>query len=347
MKETNDTSWKAKIIKGAAFALGVAAGTVLISKSINKSKKIELKDKVILITGGGRGLGLILARKLAETGATIVICGRSEETLQKAAVELASRTDKHLEISCNITNKEEVKRLIHRVKNEVGSIDILINNAGVIKVGPMETLNQLDYEEAMNTHFWGPYYLINEVLPDMKERGSGNIVNIASIGSKVSFPHLIPYNASKFALSGLSEGLGTELKKYNINVTTVYPGLMRTGSPRNIDVKGQHEKEYAWFKISDSLPLISMSADRAADKIIDALRMGKRTITLSIPAKIAVAVHGIAPAVTMTAFDLIDFLLPRKKDGEKIKKGYESESKITKSFLTKKTEEAAEKNLEK
>lgn len=341
-----DKKWTGGLVKGAAFALGAIGAAALITKAIKSPEKLQLADKVILITGGSRGLGLILARKLSEYGADIVICGRSEETLRKASEDLASKTDNYLAIPCDVTNKHQVKQMIQKINDEFGSIDILINNAGIITVGPVETMKQEDYEEAMNTHFWAPFNLINEVLPDMKVKGTGNIVNIASIGSKISFPHLLPYNASKYALSGLSEGLTAELRKHNIKVTTVYPGLMRTGSPRNIEVKGQHEKEYGWFKISDSLPFISIDADRAAEKIIGALEEEKRTLVLSVPAKVALAVHGMVPGFTIAAFNIINLLLPGKREGETTKKGYESESRISSSFLTKKTNEAARKNLE-
>lgn len=347
MKNENSSHWVTKIAKRAVITTGIALTARAILKSFRPSVSSQLEDKVVLITGGGRGLGLILAKKLASENATVVICGRSEQTLRRASSILASKTDKHLAIPCDVTDREQVKQMIQKVREDVGSVDVLINNAGKIQTGPVETMNQSDYEEAMNVHFWGPFYLINEVLPEMKEKKAGNIVNIASIGSKISFPHLLPYNISKYALSGFSEGLAAELKKYNIKVTSVYPGLMRTGSPRNIDVKGQHQKEYAWFKITSSLPIISMDADRAADKIIRALKKGERTLTMSIPAKMAVAAHGIAPGAVIAAFNVIDFLMPRKAENGETKKGYESESRISSSFLTKKTDLAAVKNLEK
>src|SRR5918912_3423887 len=125
-----------------------------------------------------------------------------------------------------------------------------------------------DFEQAMAVHFWGPLYATLAVLPQMRARRDGRIVNISSIGGKVSVPHLVPYSASKFALAGLSDGLRAELSKENVIVTTVCPGLMRTGSPRNATFKGKHRDEYAWFSISDALPLTSMSAERAARQII-------------------------------------------------------------------------------
>jgi NAD(P)-dependent dehydrogenase (short-subunit alcohol dehydrogenase family) len=341
----NRTKWIIKVAEGTACVAGIA----LAAKAVNRSiifQRLQLKNKVVLITGGSRGFGLILARKFAACGAIVVICGRSGEALQKASAELASKAAKHLALTCDITDKQQVKQLMQKIRDEVGAIDILINNAGIISAGPAESMDQSDYEKAMATHFWGPLYLMDEVLPEMKKNKTGHIVNIASISSKVSFPHLLPYNASKFALSGLSEGLTAELKKYNIGMTTVYPGLMRTGSPPNIEVKGQHRREYLWFKIADSLPFISMDANRAAGKIIEAVKSRRQTLTLSVPAKMIRMVHGINPNITIAAFSFINFFLPGSGGGKSSQRGYESESWFSSSFLARKTDEAAKKNLE-
>ncbi|MEJ7710408.1 MAG: SDR family oxidoreductase [Pyrinomonadaceae bacterium] len=139
--------------------------------------------------------------------------------------------------------------MVQRVTETLGGIDVLINNAGLIQVGPLEVMTLEDYEEAMRTHFWAPLYTILAVLPQMRRRQEGRIVNISSIGGKIAVPHLVPYSASKFALVGLSTGLRTELAKDKIVVTTVSPGLIRTGSPRNATFKGKHREEYAWFSI--------------------------------------------------------------------------------------------------
>jgi short-subunit dehydrogenase len=150
----------------------------------------------------------------------------------------------------------------------------------------------------MKVHFWGPLYAISAVVPDMRQRKAGRIVNIASIGGKVNMPHLLPYNASKFALVGFSEGLRAELAKDHVAVTTVCPGLMRTGSPRNALFKGRHRAEYTWFSISDAVPLVSQSAERAARQIIEACKRGDAEVVLSLPAKVASVVHGLFPGLT-------------------------------------------------
>ena len=166
-----------------------------------------------------------------------------------------------LALPCDVTIREDVDALVREVAERLGPIDVLINNAGIISVGPVETMEIEDFQQAMATNFWGPLYAILAVLPGMRRRGEGRIANIASIGGKISVPHLVPYSASKFALVGLSEGLlRAELAKNGISVITIYPGLMRTGSPRHAIFKGRHRAEYAWFSVSDALPLVSMDA---------------------------------------------------------------------------------------
>ena len=171
--------------------------------------------------------------------------------------------------------KMQVKQMIEAVKSRFGQIDVLVNNAGVIQVGPLEVQTQKDFEDAMKVHFWGPFYTMQNVIPEMRERGEGKIVNIASIGGKMAVPHLAPYCASKFALVGLSNAMNAELAKDGISVTTVCPGLMRTGSHVNAIFKGKNEQEFAWFSIGNALPVSSVSAESAAKEIVEACRAGK------------------------------------------------------------------------
>jgi short-subunit dehydrogenase len=145
----------------------------------------------------------------------------------------------------------------------------------------------------------------------MRARKRGRIVNVSSIGGLIGVPHLLPYAASKFALTGLSEGLHAELAREGIVVTTVCPGLMRTGSPRHAWFKGDHAAEYRWFAAADSLPLLSMSAERAAARIFDALSAGEAFVILGLPAKLAARVHGIAPGLVDRALALANRWLPR------------------------------------
>jgi short-subunit dehydrogenase len=183
------------------------------------------------------------------------------------------------------------------------------------------------------------------VLPSFQRRRQGRIVNISSIGGKIGIPHLVPYSVGKFALTGFSEALRSELLKDNISVTTVCPGLMRTGSPRNASFKGNNEAEYAWFSISDALPVISMSANRAARQIVNACLCGDAEVVLSLPAKVAVKLHGLFPGITTDVLGLINVLLPPPGGiGDDVRTGRQSSSSVSPSWITTLNERAAQQN---
>jgi short-subunit dehydrogenase len=204
-----------------------------------------------------------------------------------------------------------------------------------------------DFRTAIETHFWGPVYTTLAVLPQMRKRRSGRIVNIASIGGKLSVPHLVPYCSSKFALVGFSEGLRAELLKDGIRVTTVCPGLMRSGSARNAEFKGQHRAEYALFSLSSASPLTSMKVERAARQIVTACKRGEAELTLSIQAQIAVLFQGLFPGTTADLMGLINHLLPGPGGiGENKAKGKDSSSFISPSILTVLNDKAALRNNE-
>jgi short-subunit dehydrogenase len=331
--------------------LAIGAGTLGLilgaRAAIRFKRRIDLRGKVVLITGGSRGLGLVMAREMAAAGANVAICARNSEQLDGARQELRTYGVDVLGVLCDVTHRTQVEGMIEGVSRHFGRIDILINNAGTIAVGPMETMTLADYEESMALHFWAPLYATLAVLPQMKQRRTGRIVNIASIGGKIAAPHLLPYSAGKFALVGFSEGLRSELEKDGIHVTTVCPGLMRTGSPRNALFKGQHRKEYAWFTISDSLPLASMSARTAARRIIRAFRDGQAEVMLNLPTRIATTLHGIFPGMTSELNAWIHGLLPDEGGiGQQRAKGFQSESEWAPSKLTALTEQAALDNNE-
>ncbi len=328
----------------------LAAGTGALLAARAVSRKItayDFNNKTVLITGGSRGLGLVMARQLAAEGARLVLCARDEMELENARIELAGKGADVLVLKCDVTVQQQVTDMITNVQNEFSPIDVLINNAGIIHAGPVTEMTTEDFEEAINTHYWGPIHTILAVLPGMKVRGGGMILNIASIGGKISVPHLVPYSASKFAMVGLSEGLRAELKQYNIQVTTATPGLIRTGSPRHAIMKGQHKKEYALFKIMDSSPLTSMSAEATARKILDALRHGEAEVTTTLPAKFGALLHGLSPALMTDIFGFMNRLLPGEGGiGKNRAMGYESESELSESFLTERTQRAAQRNNE-
>lgn len=324
-----------KLVKALGWS-GFVIGCALLKTILKESRYWSLGGKVVLITGGSRGLGLVLAREFATQGARVAVCARDEDDLRTVRNEFAARGDHFFSSQCDVSNPAQVQSLLTSVENALGPVDVLVNNAGTILVGPLEHMSVADFEEVMRINFWGAVHTTLAVLPGMKERRQGRIVNITSIGGKVAFPHLLPYTTSKFALVGLSEGLRAELAKDGIWVTTVVPNLIRTRSPRNAKFKRDYKKEYAWFTISDSLPGASMSADRAANQIVRACQNGESELVLGLPAKLAVLANGIAPGLIS---DLLaagnEWLLPQAAGSETARrKGYESESRVTKSSLT-------------
>jgi NAD(P)-dependent dehydrogenase (short-subunit alcohol dehydrogenase family) len=330
-------------------AAGIGAGLVYFAgrNLVRQRRRMHLRGRVVLVTGGSRGLGLVLAREFAARGAKVAVCARDIAELNQVADEFLHRKEEVLALPCDVTVREEVQALVREVEGRLGPVDILVNNAGTITVGPFESMTEQDFERSMALHFWAALYTSWAVLPSMQARGAGRIVNISSIGGKMPVPHLAPYCASKFALTGLSECMRAELAKDNVWVTTVCPGLMRTGSPRNVDVKGKHQQEYAWFVLGDSLPGISMNARRAARKIVAAAEFGDAELVLSLPAKMAARLHGIAPRLSSEVMRAGNRMLPGLLgDGGRARKGFESESWVSRSFLTGLTRAAAERNNE-
>lgn len=320
---------------------GALAGWAMI-KLLRHEESFSLEGKTVLITGGSRGLGLVLARDAAAAGAKVAICGRDPAALERAAATLERIGATMIAVPADVTDRESVRALVETVTERLGPIDVLINNAGVIEVGPAETMTVSDYEEAMATNFWGMVYPTLQVLPSMRERGGGRIVNITSIGGKLGIPHLLPYSASKFAALGFSQGLRAEVGRDGVAVTTVIPGLMRTGSPRNAIFRGRHRAEYAWFSIGDALPGVSVSADEAARRILSAARRGDAEVLFPAAARFAVIASAMAPNLTAAVLALADRLLPgAPADSTGRKRGKDSESGLSPSWLTRRGDEAA------
>ena len=169
-----------------------------------------------------------------------------------------------LTVPCDVGVRGDVRQAIEIVMQHFGRIDMLINNAGVIQVGPLEHMTSRRLPSRDERAFLGRAPLHRSGASDDAPAAVARIINIASIGGLIAVPHLAPYTASKFALVGYSDAVRAEVAKDGIRVTTVCPGLMRTGSAVNALVKGRHEAEFAWFAALSSLPLVSIDARRAA-----------------------------------------------------------------------------------
>lgn len=319
-----------------AWAAGALSGGLALSRFLRARRAIHFGGKSVVIFGGSRGLGLVIARELVAEGARVTLAARDQDELERAQADLSARGRTPSIVCCDIRDRESVDAAILHVIAEHGLIDVLINDAGVIEVGPFEHMSVADFEDALSTHFWGPLFSILAALPHMRQRGAKRIVNISSIGGKIAVPHLLPYSASKFALTGLSEGLRAELAGDGFAVTTVCPGLMRTGSTYNARFKGQHRQEFTWFHIADSLPVFSINARRAARQIIEACRHGDPELVVTLAARVAVLMNAVSPTVTARLMSAINRLLPSAAafQGNESRTGWQSVSAIAPSRLT-------------
>jgi len=313
----------------------------------SRTARYSLLDKVALITGGSRGLGLVLARQICEAGGKVALIARDPGELARAKADLAPRGGVVFTIQCDLLDAAQIQSAVRQIIDRLGKIDILINNAGIIEVGPLEHMSHEDFERAMQLHFWAPFKLIAQIVPEMRTWGGGRIVNISSIGGKVAVPHLAPYSASKFALTGFSDALRAELARDNIYVTTVAPGMMRTGSHVNAKFKGEHDAEFAWFAASAGAPLISMNADRAARKILAACRRGQPSLTLTLVARAAILGNALFPNLTGYAMKLVNRLLPEagEREDNQSRAGYEVRRLIP-DWLTRLADKATARNNE-
>ena len=312
-----------------------------------RTVRYPLRGKVVLITGGSRGLGLVLARHICSRGGNVVLIARDAEELARAKSDLARRHSTVMTIPCDLLDTEQIQAAVRQAIDRFGKIDILINNAGTIEIGPLEHLMPENFERAMRLHFWAPFDLISQIVPEMRIWGGGRIVNISSIGGKVAVPHMASYSASKFALTGFSDAIRAELARDNIHVTTVAPGLMRTGSHVNAKFKGRHDDEFAWFAASAGAPLISMNADRAARKILAACRRGQPSLTLTFTARTTILGNALFPNLTGYTMKFVNRLLPGTGDaqGNKSRAGSDLRRR-TPEWLTRLADRATQKNNE-
>lgn len=332
----------------AGATAGLIATGVALRTLLRRNRRWSFKNRVVLITGGSRGLGLVLARQFAAEGARLAIIARDSHELDLACRDLHARGAEVLSIPCDVRDESSVRQAVDATLQKFGRIDVVVNNAGIIQVAPLENMSRADFEQCMAVHLWGPLNLIQAVLPHMRKQRQGRIVNISSIGGEVAVPHLVPYSASKFALVGLSDGLHAELAESGIYVTTVCPGLMRTGSPGRAFFKGRHEQEYTWFAISDSLPLMTVSAERAAKAIMNACRYGDAHLVISLSAKMVTFFTSIFPNLAADALALVHRLLPAPLigAGDQTWTGMESQTAWAPSLLTRLSDRAAARNNE-
>ena len=261
-----------------------------------RRKRQPLRGDVALITGGSRGLGLEMARQLGHRGFRVALIARDRDELQRAATQLRKSGITALPLVADVCSRDAVDAAVRSTVEAYGRLDVVVNNAGLIQVGPLDNLTESDFRAAVELHMMAPLFVTLAARPHL--RGGGHIINIASVGGRAPIPHLLPYVASKFGLVGLSQGLAIELASEEIAVTTVCPGLMRTGSHLQARFKGSADAEFTWFSTMDALPGLSVSIQVAAARIIDAAAARRAFLTITPQA----AVLGIAAATVPNLF---------------------------------------------
>ena len=271
--------------KQLAKVLAASAAALHFCPSVTYS----FRNRAVVITGSSRGLGLALAEQFLREGARVALIARNSEELDRAQALLLERVSGQIfTLSCDVTQPTEIKRAFELIEGVFGRIDILVNNAGAILIGPLEAMERSDFDAMLDLQVHAIIETTHAVLPTFRQSGGGRIANICSIGGKIAVPHMSTYCAAKFALAGLSSVMAAELAAENIAITTVFPGMMRVGSTVQAVIKGDHEKEYAWFALGNAIPGLSVSASHAAREILKGIRAGDAQVIFPTTSKLAV-----------------------------------------------------------
>jgi NAD(P)-dependent dehydrogenase (short-subunit alcohol dehydrogenase family) len=294
---------------GVAGAVAAGAAAVGMAAYLRRRPAYDFDGRTVLITGGSRGLGLVLARAFLARGASVALMARDPGKLARAVESLGPGVpaagvvgDVRVPDSCAQTVDEVIARF--------GRLDVLVNNAGVILSAPLARTSIDDFQVLMDVHFWGTLHMTSAALPHLLAGSGGRVANICSIGAKVPVPHLSAYCASKFAQAGLSAVLAEELRQHGVSVTTIFPGLMRTGSHVQARFRGDVEREYQIFALAAATPVLAISAERAARSIVRAVARGQAELTLPASMRLAARTTALAPNLTAAVLARVNRFLP-------------------------------------
>lgn len=292
---------------------------------LSGSSSQALSGHSALVTGGSRGLGLLIADRLAAQGCAVTLAARDPAELGNARAKLRRRHPRaslHT-VGCDVRDQDDVRALMHTTHEKCGGPDIVVANAGIIQVAPVESIGADEFRSAMDTMFLGALHTALEALPHLRESPhGGRLALISSVGGLMGVPHLLPYACAKAATGVLAEGLHAETAADGVSVTAVYPGLMRTGSHLHAQFGGDRAKEYGWFSTLAGAPLLSMNAQRAAARIVHAVVRRRTRLVLTPAARAADLAHGVAPALTTHVNSLAARLLPKSTgDRETLREG--------------------------
>jgi len=304
------------------LASATLAGIWLARVALRRSRRIPLRGKKVLITGGSRGLGFAAARRFVRLGADVAICARDQSELDRASAALrdiaqsAARDGGSaanvVALRADVTDQHAAAQLVQDVLARFGQIDVLVNCAVEIAVGPIEALNAADYQYAFRGIFFAVYQPLMAVLPHMKARGFGRIVNVTSVAGKAPIAHNAAYVAGKFATTGFSAVCAAEMRRYGIRVSTVLPPPLRNGAWLNGTYKGLSEEELSWFARTLQSPLTSADPERAAKAIVEAARFGDVERMVTPSSFLQARLHAAWPSLSIALVAFLDrHFMPR------------------------------------
>lgn len=251
----------------------------------------DFRDKSVLVTGAASGIGRAAALAFAAEGANLIIADINEEGLKSAAKEIERLGRRAICVRTDVSKPEDVAALAQVSIKEGGGVDVLMNNAGVGLGALIRDMDPADWEWIMGINLWGAIYMIYHLLPQMIERGSGHIINLASGAGLVAIPVLGAYSTTKFALVGLSGALRAELAHHNIGVSVVCPGVIRTPIFQTGKIKGLS------LEVKEVPRWISITPEKTAKAIIKGVKRNQARIIITPSMKILAIVNSLLPGL--------------------------------------------------
>lgn len=259
---------------------------------------------VVLVTGASQGIGRATALLFARKGYDLVLAARHPDRLQAVAQEIQNLGQSAIAIPTDVKDPQQVQALVAKALEHYSAIDVLVNNAGIYISGPVEAFSLEDWHQAIDTNLWGYIHTIHAVLPHLLTRGTGTIINVSSIGGKVPLPYLVPYTTTKFAITGLTEALHSELKPKGIHVGGIYPSIIKSDFLERAILRGNDQQD-AQGRLDQlnqvlSTPVVEKPED-VAKAIWEAVRQQKEEVLVG-SANLSKAAYGVFPGLMQWVF---------------------------------------------
>jgi len=224
---------------------------------------MELKGRVVLITGAGRGIGRALAHAFAAAGASVALLGKTKKNLLEVQKELRDSGAPTVVLAADVSDEGAVSRAVAAAEQQLGPVDVLVNNAGIFAMAPVEKLDTLVFDRMLAVNLRGPFLMCRALLPGMKSRKRGHIVNISSTAGRRGFAGGGAYCASKFGLAGLTEAMRYEARASNVRVTCVYPSTVNTDLVKKSGVDFKAERAIQPEDVANAVVSLVAMDDRA------------------------------------------------------------------------------------